>query len=92
MLVISKKRIQIVLSCLIMGLFAFSFQIAENNNTIEQKNIVETTATPVSGKIVVIDAGHGVPDEGAFLLYKENKQLTFYKCSNRGFLALYFLI
>ena len=64
MLVISKKRIQIILSCLIMGLFAFSFQVAENNNK-ESKNIVETTATPVSGKVVVIDAGHGVPDEGA---------------------------
>ena len=65
MLVISKKRIQIILSCLIMGLFAFSFQVAENNNTSEPQNIVETTATPVSGKTVVIDAGHGVPDEGA---------------------------
>lgn len=66
MIVISKKRIQIILSCLIIGLFAFSFQVAEkNNNAIEQRNIVETTATPVSGKVVVIDAGHGVPDEGA---------------------------
>ena len=65
MIVISKKRIQIILSCLIIGLFAFSFQVAENNNTIEQKNMLETTATPVSGKVVVIDAGHGVPDEGA---------------------------
>ena len=64
MLVISKKRIQIILSCLIMGLFAFSFQVEENNNK-ESKNIVETTATPVSGKVVVIDAGHGKPDEGA---------------------------
>ena len=65
MLVISKKRIQIILSCLIMGLFAFSFQVAENNSATELKNTVETTATPVSGKVVVIDAGHGKPDEGA---------------------------
>ena len=68
MLVISKKRIQIILSCIIIGLFAFSFQVAENNNTKEQKNIVETTATPVSGKVVVIDAGHGKLDEGDFEL------------------------
>lgn len=68
MIVINKKRIQIILSCLIIGLLAFSFQIADNKNTIEQKNILETTATPVSGKIVVIDAGHGVPDEGDFEL------------------------
>ncbi|MBR6641414.1 MAG: hypothetical protein IKL08_04400 [Clostridia bacterium] len=43
-------------------------------------NIVfETTSTPTTGKIIILDAGHGVPDEGAFLLHKENKQLTFYK-------------
>ena len=65
MIVISKKRIQIILSCLIMGLFAFSFQIAEKNNNTGEKNTVETTATPVSGKVVVLDAGHGKPDEGA---------------------------
>ena len=37
MIVISKKRIQIILSCLIIGLFVFSFQVAENNNTLEEK-------------------------------------------------------
>lgn len=58
MIVINKKRIQIVLSCLIIGLFAFSFQIADNNNKAETTNSLETTATPVSGKTVVIDAGH----------------------------------
>lgn len=56
MIVISKKRIQIILSCLIMGLFAFSFQIAENKT--KETNSLETTATPVSGKTIVIDAGH----------------------------------
>ena len=30
----------------------------------ESSNTVETTSTPVSGKTVVLDAGHGVPDEG----------------------------
>ena len=58
----------------------------------KQEKSISTNALPITNKIVVIDAGHGKPDEGAFLLYKENKQLTFYKCSNRGFLALYFLI
>lgn len=85
MVIINKKRIQIILSCLIIGIFTFSFQIASNKNELgknidsEQQNALETTATPVSGKTVVIDAGHGVPDEGDLLLHKENKQLTFYK-------------
>lgn len=85
MIVVSKKRIQIILSCILMGVFAFSFQIANNNEVTEknsnfnQSNIIQTTSTPVSGKTVVLDAGHGKPDEGAFLLHKESKQLTFYK-------------
>ena len=69
MIVINKKRIQIILSCLIIGIFTFSFQIASNKNELgknidsKQQYALETTATPVSGKTVVIDAGHGVPDE-----------------------------
>lgn len=62
MLVISKKRLSIILSCVFIGVFAFSFQIA-NDDKNQNTNIVETTSTPVSGKTVVIDAGHGVPDE-----------------------------
>lgn len=70
MIVINKKRIQIILACLMIGIFAFSFQIAnkqedlvKNTNTEKQQTTVQTTATPVSGKTIVIDAGHGVPDE-----------------------------
>lgn len=71
MIIIHKKRIQIIVSCIIIAVFAFSFQIANqqrktaNNNRIEENksNTIATTATPVSGKTIVIDAGHGVPDE-----------------------------
>ncbi len=70
MIVINKKRISIILSCVFVAVFAFYFQIANNKNefksenNLEQKqNTVATTATPVSGKTIVVDAGHGVPDE-----------------------------
>lgn len=69
MIIINKKRIQIILSCVLIGLFAFSFKIAnENKNLVENTNVekqntMQTTATPVSGKTIVVDAGHGVPDE-----------------------------
>lgn len=70
MIVINKKRIQIIVGCLLIGIFAFSFQITnkqgdlvENTNTEKQQTTVQTTATPVSGKTIVVDAGHGVPDE-----------------------------
>ena len=43
-----------------MLLFAFTFLINSNKNPY-----VETVGLPVSGKTVVVDAGHGIPDEGA---------------------------
>lgn len=45
----------------------------------EIMSVVKVNATPITSKVIVLDAGHGAPDEGAFLLHKENKQLTFYK-------------
>ena len=69
MLIINKKRIQIIMACIFISLFAFSIQMSQTQNntqhTNSSNNLVETTSTPVSGKTIVIDAGHGVPDEGA---------------------------
>ena len=64
MLMVSKKRIKIIASCILIALFTFSFQIAsQNNQRNEAEKTIETTSTPVSGKTVVLDAGHGEPDE-----------------------------
>ena len=71
MVVFNKKRIEIIISCVIIALFVFSVQISnkkntkEENNISEERNYIQTTATPASGKTIVLDAGHGVPDEGA---------------------------
>ncbi len=64
MLIINQKRIKIVLGFLLISLFAFSCSAIKDDNDIASKT-VETTATPVSGKTVILDAGHGTPDEGA---------------------------
>ena len=82
------KRLILVVVFVCISVFCYGII----NVIQKQEKSITTNALPITNKIVVIDAGHGKPDEGAFLLYKENKQLTFYKCSNRGFLALYFLI
>ena len=69
MVIINKKRIQIIMTCIFISLFAFSIQMSQTQNNTQRtnssNNLVETTSTPVSGKTIVIDAGHGVPDEGA---------------------------
>ena len=76
MIVINKKRLEIILSAVIIGILAFTFQTFQsdmnaNLETVIQdtSNTVEVTSTPVSGKTIVVDAGHGAPDEGASLLH-----------------------
>ena len=67
MLILSKKRITLMLCMIFVSLYAFSFKIANNaTNLIEDSGrTVETVATPVSNKVIIVDAGHGTPDEGA---------------------------
>lgn len=57
MIVINKKRLLNILGMVFISLFVFSFQIAKEEKT------KETVSLPVSNKVIVIDAGHGVPDE-----------------------------
>lgn len=60
MYVINRKRISLILICLLLGIFAYSYEGTKINLDEE---IQQTSSTPVSGKVVVVDAGHGVPDE-----------------------------
>ena len=55
MLIISEKRIKIILSLILISVFTFACSNVKNENNNENKT-VETTATPVSGKTVVLDA------------------------------------
>jgi hypothetical protein len=56
MIVISKKKIQMILACIILTVFVFSFHIATNKTDVQQNNAVETTAVPLSGKRIIVDA------------------------------------
>lgn len=57
MIIISKKRIQIIVSCILIAVFAFTFQVATSEKErTQEENTVQTAATPVSGKTIVIDA------------------------------------
>lgn len=60
MIILSKKRIMIVASVIMVALFVFAIQTNTKNT-----NVVQTVALPVSNKVIVLDAGHGKPDEGA---------------------------
>ncbi len=63
MIIINKKRMKMIVACLLIGIFSFTLQVVNHHTNEEKQNTVMTTATPVSGKTIIIDAGHGVPDE-----------------------------
>ena len=62
MIVLNKKRITIIMLSIFVSVFIFIF-------TTEIKTTVPTVSLPISGKTIVIDAGHGKPDEGVRLLH-----------------------
>ena len=62
MIVLNKKRLLLIFSCMFVSIFVFT--LTRNSSKI-QNDYISTVSLPVSGKTVVVDAGHGVPDEGA---------------------------
>ena len=60
MIILSKKRLINLLAIVTICLTICLFQ----NQTIKE-NVIPTVTLPVTNKVIVIDAGHGVPDEGA---------------------------
>lgn len=55
MIILNKKRILTITICLVLTFFMAG---------IKRKNeIIETVALPVENKVIIIDAGHGSPDE-----------------------------
>lgn len=54
MLILNKKRLSIIILIILFGIFTFSYRTAEQE--IQEQQPV--TATPVSSKVVVLDAGH----------------------------------
>ena len=62
MIVLNKKRIVLVMSSVLLSLFIF---VLTSNKNEQLEGYIDTVSLPVSGKTVVVDAGHGIPDEGA---------------------------
>lgn len=58
MIVIRKKNLIIIGSLLCISLTAISLKSA-----FTKPKVVATVNLPVSNKVIVLDAGHGVPDE-----------------------------
>ena len=62
MIVLNKKRILLITLSVFISIFSFMFS---TNFSKDNNEYIDTVSLPVSGKIIIIDAGHGIPDEGA---------------------------
>ena len=59
MILLEKRRLLFVISMVFVSLFSYLFALTYNKET------VQTMSLPVTGKVVVLDAGHGGEDGGA---------------------------
>ena len=72
-------------STILRGIFvcislAFVILAYELNSKYSLDNMaIKTNSTPITNRIIVLDAGHGLPDEGFMLLHKGSNQLILYR-------------
>lgn len=58
MIVLHKKRLILITTMICISLTVFLV-----NGSLPKTQTIETVNLPVSNKVIVLDAGHGVPDE-----------------------------
>ena len=58
MIILNRKKIVFILSCMIISVLFF-------NLTTRELQTVPTSSLPISNHVVILDAGHGLPDGGA---------------------------
>ena len=69
MFILSRKRITLVILCIIISISTFLINNKKNES-------IETVGLPCSNKVVIIDAGHGPPDEGAEGSKRSNRSIN----------------
>ena len=60
MIVVNKKRIQLIIGCIMISILAISLKSGFLNENLQAVN-----SNIKNKKTVILDAGHGTPDEGA---------------------------
>ncbi|HCC04555.1 MAG TPA: N-acetylmuramoyl-L-alanine amidase CwlD [Clostridiales bacterium] len=62
MIILNRKRITLIITSIFIAIFVFIFS---TDDLQKKNNYISTVSLPVTEKVIVIDAGHGIPDEGA---------------------------
>ena len=58
MIVLNKKRITLIITSVFIAVF-----VLLSDGLLDKDKYVATVSLPVSNKVIIIDAGHGIPDE-----------------------------
>lgn len=76
---ITQKRVFIIFFSIIISIAVYIGQNTQSNGRNERNigDAVQVTTLPVSGKVVILDAGHGTPDEGVSLLHKVKNKSNY---------------
>lgn len=66
MIILNKKKVLSILGIITIFIFAYIVTgVNVKNSAKKDSKSIATVALPVDSKVIIIDAGHGVPDEGA---------------------------
>lgn len=62
MIILKRKRLLFIVAMVFVSVVTYTVASSKNNN------VVQTVSLPVTNKVIVLDAGHGVPDGGDEML------------------------
>lgn len=79
---INITRISVMLSVILLSICIYVSQTTRTNTNRNIGDAVQVTALPVSGKTVILDAGHGTPDEGGSLLHQVKNRSNYFFIKN----------
>lgn len=65
MIIINKRKIVFIIATIIFSFAIYTSQIANKKVLITEESTKLVNSIPVCNKVIVIDAGHGIPDGGA---------------------------
>ena len=67
----TKQRVFIIFFSIVISFAVYIGQNTQSNGRNERNigEAIQVTSLPVSGKTVILDAGHGTPEKGVSLLH-----------------------
>jgi len=64
MIILTKKKFIYVIGFIILFIFLYmTIGYSINSSNQNRDKTIQTTALPVNNKVIILDAGHGIPDE-----------------------------